>query len=54
MRLAKEIPVAFLATINQTTLYLKMKIISDSDNQEIIAQLLRNIRMTRIKLGVEC
>ena len=33
---------------------MNMKNISDYDNQETIAQLLWNIRMTRIKLGVEC
>ena len=33
---------------------INMKNISDYDNQETIAQLLWNIRMTRIRLGVEC
>ena len=33
---------------------MNMRNISDYGNQETIAQLLWNIRMTRIKLGVEC
>ena len=33
---------------------MNMKNISDSDNQDTIAQLLWDIRRTRIKLGVEC
>ena len=33
---------------------MNMKNISDYDNQETIAQLLWNIIMTRIRLGVEC
>ena len=42
----QEYPELFLGT--------NMKNISDYDNQETIAQLLWNIIMTRIKLGVEC
>ena len=33
---------------------MNMNNISDYDNQETIAQLLLDIRMTHIKLGVEC
>ena len=33
---------------------MNMRNISDYGNQETIAQILWNIRMTRIKLGVEC
>ena len=44
----QEYPEIFLGT------NMNMKNISDYDNQETIAQLLWNIRMTRIRLGVEC
>ena len=44
----QEYPELFLGT------NMNMKNISDYDNQETIAQLLWDIRMTRIKLGVEC
>ena len=44
----QEYPELFLCT------NMNMKIISDYDNQENIAQLLWNIRMTRIRLDVEC
>ena len=44
----QEYPKLFLGT------NMNIKNISDYDNQETIAKLLWNIRMTRIKLGVEC
>ena len=44
----QEYPELFLGT------NINMKNISDYDNQETIAQLLWNIIMTRIRLGVEC
>ena len=44
----QEYPELFLGT------NMNMKNISDYDNQETIAQLLWDIIMTRIKLGVEC
>ena len=44
----QEYPELFLGT------NMNMRHISDYGNQETIAQLLWNIRMTRIRLGVEC
>ena len=44
----QEYPELFLRTNTN------MKNVSDYDHQETTAQLLWNIRMTRIRLGVEC